>query len=226
MRKVIGLLGLIFAGIISIALVHPALAQTSTARIYFEPSAPTFPEETPVGTKFNVTVWTQNFTSIEIGGSQIYLEFNDDIINVTRWWAPDWDADFFMPDPHSALPTPPDDAGYMHLGAGRGRILIAVLKGGLPPVAPWAHDGKICIFEFNITQGPTPGLSSVLKMNTTDTYLLDSEAGEIAGVIMENGTYTIIPEFLPVVALAFFIAAAILTVLITRKASMLRFGIS
>jgi len=164
-----------------------------------------------------VTVSVENFTTIEIGGAQVYLEFNDSIINVTRWWAPTWDPDFFMPEPPPAtlLPAPPDP-GYLHISPGKGRVLVSVSKGGLPPTAPWGHDGKIAVLEFNITKGAPPELSSILKINATDTYLLDKTAAEIPDVIIEDGSYTIIPELLPIVALLIFISSTA-TALILRK---------
>jgi hypothetical protein len=91
------------------------------------------------------------------------------------------------------LPNPPDP-GYLHISAGKGRILIAVSKGGMPPTAPWGHDGKIAIIEFKITAVPTnPGekYSTTLKIGTSDTYLLDNSASEIPGVTKQNGYYEI-----------------------------------
>jgi hypothetical protein len=123
------------------------------------------------------------------------MEFNDTIINATRWFAPTWDPNFFMPTtPAPALLPNPPDPGYQHISAGKGRILIAVSKGGLPPTAPWGHDGKIAIIEFKITAVPTnPGekYSTTLKIDTSDTYLLDNSASEIPGVTKQNGYYEI-----------------------------------
>ncbi|MBS7281430.1 MAG: hypothetical protein KIH09_16550, partial [Candidatus Freyarchaeota archaeon] len=126
---------------------------------------------------------------------QIRLEFNDSIINVTRWICPHGDPDFFMPEPPTAteLPTSPDP-GYVHLAPGKGYIKISVSKGGLPPSPPWGHSGKMAIIEFNITAVPTePGrkYASTLMINNSDTYLLDPYAYEILGVSKENGYYEI-----------------------------------
>ena len=211
----IGLLALMLVAIISNAFVHPSLA--AAPRIYLDPHDNTFPETTPVGTKFNVTVWVGD--SPDIGGAQVYLEFNDDIINVTRWFVPSLsDSNFFYygATKISTLPDPPDP-GYIHVGVGHGCVKVAVLNGYLPPVAPWGHNGTIAIFEFNITKGPPPLLSSVLKINTTDTYLLDPDGSEVLGVAKEDASYTIIPEFLPLVALSLFIALTAAVVLLRKK---------
>jgi len=161
--------------------------------IYIEPSNNIYTNDTAyLGMKFNVTVWCTHITQ-DLGGAQICLHFNDSIINVTRWWAPDWDPDFFMPSPYSALPNPPNP-GYIHVGTWDGYIKVSVMKGGLPPTAPWGHDGKIAIIEFNITAIPTvqgTKYTSGLVINNTDTYLLDSSASKIPGVVKKDGYYEI-----------------------------------
>ncbi|MEM1540477.1 MAG: hypothetical protein QXJ07_03750 [Candidatus Bathyarchaeia archaeon] len=116
-----------------------------------------------LGMKFNITVWVQ--TTAELGGAQVYLEFDDSIINVTRWICPHGDPDFFLPEPPQAteLPASPDP-GYVHLAPNKGYIKIAVCKGGLPPTAPWGHSGKIAIIEFKITAIPTqPGTKTASR---------------------------------------------------------------
>ncbi|MDH7563920.1 MAG: cohesin domain-containing protein [Candidatus Bathyarchaeota archaeon] len=168
-------------------------------RIYLTPSDNTFyTNETSVGYRFNVTVSVENTTDLDVAGAQIYMEFNDSIVNVTRWFVPAADPDFFMPSPYAALPTPPD-AGYIHLPSGLGCIKIAVSKGGLPPVAPWGHDGKIAIIEFVIKAAPTSGaFNCALHIDTIDTFLLDPLASEIPNVTKEDGTYTYTYVAIPV----------------------------
>ncbi|MEM1540479.1 MAG: hypothetical protein QXJ07_03760 [Candidatus Bathyarchaeia archaeon] len=162
-------------------------------RIYLSPSNNFFDTGTAyVGFKFNVTVWTEIDT--DVGGANIKLVFNDDILMVTRWICPHGDPDFFMPEPPQAteLPASPDP-GYVHVGPGVGYVLIAVSKGGLPPTAPWGHSGKIAIFEFKVKEIPLKlgMLECVLNINNADTYLLDPEAKEIPDVKKEDGLYRI-----------------------------------
>ncbi|MBS7632929.1 hypothetical protein KEJ15_04815 [Candidatus Bathyarchaeota archaeon] len=166
-------------------------AECSSA-VYVDPAMCVFTTRTAsIGTKFNVTLWCNDVT--DIGGAQIYMEFNDSIINVTRWFVPSSDPQFFMPSPYTAMPTPPDP-NYWHLAEGIGRIMIAVVKGGLPPSPPWGHEGKIAIIEFNITAIPAePGtkLSTTLRINNPDTYLLDPDNKEIEIGSKINGYYEI-----------------------------------
>lgn len=174
----------------------PTVHALPDPRIYLDPSDNTFYSNvTSVGHRFNVTIWVENTTDTEIGGAQVHMEFDDSMINVTRWWAPTWDANFFIPEPPPAtlLPAPPDP-GYLHIAAGKGRIEISVSKGGLPPTAPWGHDGKIAILEFTITAAPPEDgqLTCPLHINTTATYLLDSIGSEVPSVTKEDGTYSFI----------------------------------
>ncbi|MGQ9624691.1 MAG: cohesin domain-containing protein [Candidatus Bathycorpusculaceae bacterium] len=173
-------------------------SQTET-RIYLEPSNIIYyTNTTSIGHLFNVTVICENVT-VDLGGAQIYMEFNDSIINATRWWYVPEAEGGFMPEPVTALPTPPNP-GYVHIGPGKGRIQVAVSKGGLPPTAPWGHDGKIAIIEFNVTAVPTDGaLTTALTINHTDTYLLDTSATEVPDVVKEDGAYTIIYVLKPTV---------------------------
>jgi len=185
--------GLTISVIISLLSMIFTLSPVSatTTLIYLDPSNNIYTTDTAyVGYKFNVTVWVEN--APDIGGANVKLVFDDSIINVTRWWAPYWDPDFFMPDPYKALPSPPNP-GYIHVSSGNGYVKVAVSKAGYPPVAPWGHNGTICILEFIITAVPTePGkYTSSLLIDSAATYLLDPVADEIPGVVKENGYYEI-----------------------------------
>ena len=179
--------------ITSSVAVYRVSAQATT--IYLNPSNNVYTTSTvSVGFKFNVSVWVQN-TAVPIGGAQIYMEFNDSIINATRWFVPDTNSSFFMPEPPAVtiVPPPPDPA-YIHIGSNLGSIGgLSVSKGGLPPVAPWGHDGLIMIIEFKVTAVPSsPGkFTSALHMNTADTFLLDADANTIGGVVVQDGHYEV-----------------------------------
>jgi hypothetical protein len=186
----------IFAAFVIISMLAMTFGVFSvhavSTRIYLAPSNNIYTTDTAsVGTKFNVTVWTENAPNV--GGAQVYLEFNDTVINVTRWFEPKNDPQYiFYGKGTSALPTPPNDAAYQHLGLNRGKVLVSVSL--FPPAPPYfTGSGKICIFEFKITKVPTTGnYTSGLIINTSDTYMLDGDTGsEIAGVVKENGSYKI-----------------------------------
>jgi len=163
-------------------------------RIYLGTPNPTFySNDTSVGQRFNVSVFVENATNL--GGAQVYMEFNDTVINATQWFVPSADPQFFMPQPPAptALPAPPD-LSYVHISSGLGSIgALAVLKGGTPPVAPWGHAGLILTIEFEIKTAPPVGgqVTSQLHINATDTFMVDGDTGfNVPNVTIEDGTFT------------------------------------
>jgi len=178
--------------VLSVFAIFPNVHAVPTPTISLTPSSNIYTTDTAyVGYKFNVTVSCSDVPSL--GGANIKLEFNDTIINATRWWAPYWDPSFFMPLPYKALPSPPYSIGYIHVSPGNGYVKVAVSKAGEPPTAPWGHNGTICIFEFNVTALPPKlgELNCTLKIDSAATYLLDPTAAEVPGVVKNNGWYEI-----------------------------------
>jgi len=162
-------------------------------RIYLDPSANTFYSNvTDVGDRFNVTVWVENVTNV--GGAQVYMDFDDSIVNVTRWFEPTSDPQYiFYGRSTSALPTPPNDVSYIHIGPGNGSVLISVSL--FPPNPPYfTGTGKICTFELALTAAaPVDGqLTSRLRIDSTNTFLLDGDSGLEIPVTKEDGSYTYI----------------------------------
>lgn len=181
--------------VVSVLLTTFAVFKVSAAgtRIYLDPSNNVFDATTTsVGTRFNVTVMVEN--TPDAGAWEIYMEFNDTILRVTRWFEPTPDPQYiFAGKTTSALPAPPDP-GYVHLSAGKGRLQVAASLFPTPPTqTPASGSGKVCILEFNITMVPTEPdskLTSVLRLDTADTYFLDPDGFEIPAT-KENGSYEI-----------------------------------
>jgi hypothetical protein len=177
-----------------LTFIVPVLSNTppTIPTIYLDPSEYIFySNETNVGQLFNVSVWIRDTPSgdINVGGVQVHLEFNDTLINCTRWIVPSSDSSFFMPSPYTALPEPPNP-GYVHVSPDLGYVEVAVSKGGLPPTAPWGHDGIICIFEFEIKALPPRDgeVSCPLHINNTNTFVINQESSEIE-TNKEDGSY-------------------------------------
>jgi hypothetical protein len=195
---------LMFFATFAVFSVHAA-----TTRVYLDPSNNAYTVDSAhVGTRFNVTVWTENAPNV--GGAQVYLEFNDTILRVSRWFEPKNDPQYiFFGKGTSALPTPPNDVNYQHLGPNRGRSLVSVSL--FPPTPPYfTGSGKICIFELNITKVPTePGkFTSGLIINSGETFLLDGDTGNEITVTKENGSYEISKEVAPPKTFTLAITAA------------------
>ena len=168
-------------------------AASSNPSISFEQSNYIYSTSTTAaGTRFNVSIQVQN--APDFGGLEVYMEYNDSIINATRWFEPTWNSSYILYGlASSTLPSAPN-TGYHHIGLNRGQIQIGINKGGLPPVAPWAHSGLAMIIEFNITAVPTVGgdkFTTDLGINYPDTFLLDPAGAPISPVDVQDGYYEI-----------------------------------
>lgn len=209
------------------ALIFPGLA-AGEARVYFDQSQNVFPEATPLGTKFNVTVWVENVANL--GAAQVHLEFDDTMLRVTRWFEPKNDPQYvFNGRGTLGQPDTENDTGYRHLTTGMGMAQVAVML--FPPDAPYfTGSGKICILEFNITAGPPPPvLTSILTLhNSTNhgyTYLLDGDTQLDLPLTLDDGSYTFVPEFVPLLALSLMVASTTIAVLLKRKRATQKLGI-
>lgn len=113
---------------------HVSFAQGNPT-IYLQPTENVFyTNQTLVGYRFNVTVWVRDAPQIAVW--QAHMEFNDSVINVTRWIEPTNDPQYvFHGKTTLANPTPPDP-GYVHLDAGKGRIQVMA---NLFPTPPHNH---------------------------------------------------------------------------------------
>ena len=181
--------------------------QAISTRIYLDPSVYAYDTtNATVGTLFNVTVKVDDVpptpsssepTIMGAGAWQVYIEFNDTNINVTRWYEPTTDPTYlFFGKTDSPLPAPPDP-GYVHLSPGMGRTQVA---GSLMPTPP-AQNGtsgpgpfKLCILTFNITKLPdisSGSLRSNFHIGPADTYLLDTDGTDIPSNV-EDGSYTVV----------------------------------
>jgi hypothetical protein len=197
--------------VVSVLLTTFAVFNVSAAgtRIYLDPSSNVFDATTiSVGTKFNVTVMVEN--APDVAAWNFYMEFNDTVLRVTRWFEPTKDPQYiFAGKTTSALPPPPDP-GYVHLSAGKGGVQVAASLFPTPPAqTPASGSGKVCILEFNITMVPTEPdskLTSVLRIDTVDTYFLDPDGVEIPGT-RENGSYEINKPAVPKVKYTLFVDA-------------------
>jgi len=142
-----------------------------------------------VGRTFRVIVWVQNVSNI--GAWQVYMEFNDDIINITQWIEPATDSHYiFYGKTTNTIPTPPD-AAYVHLAAGKGRVNVAAVLLPTPPQQqPGNGTGMLCTIEYEILQVPPKDeqITCQLDINTTDTYMLDPDGVEVQNVTKYGAT--------------------------------------
>jgi hypothetical protein len=108
-------------------------------------------------------------------------------------------------------PWNPDWPGY-------GKVSVGSNLWPPPPSGkPFYGTGKLFIIECNITAVPPEGIvySDVLRINHSDTYLLNSENNAI-DVVIEDGYYSI-PEFQVMVLLPIFTTLTFLAFFIKKK---------
>jgi len=158
-----------------------------------------------IGTTFNVTVWVSSDTyPWKLMMWQVYLTWNDDLINVTQVWGEvtgDWTYRAWPNDNFDGRNWDPEyvfykkvggmigNPYYYHLGPGQAALKICDTRySDLDVTAP----KKLCAIEFKIVKLPERGetLSCILGINNIDTFLYDSE-GEISGVVKQDGYYEI-----------------------------------
>ncbi|MEM3697561.1 MAG: hypothetical protein QXQ94_08715 [Candidatus Bathyarchaeia archaeon] len=221
-----------------IALNLPiAHAQDTTTRIYLEPSENIYHvPPTTVGTLFNITCWVEDV--IDLAAWQVGIIFNDTIINFTRWFEPTWDSQYVFYG-NVTMATPSDEpypgggyylTNFWHIPQwnpnwpGYGQIKVGTAR--FPPPSPgqgFSGTGKLFIIECNITAVPPEGVtySDVLRINHTDTYLLNSEGNEMENVVIEDGYYSI-PEFQVILLLPILTGLASLAFFVKKKLGKLQ----
>jgi hypothetical protein len=142
-----------------------------------------------VGRTFRVIVWVQNVSNI--GAWQVYMEFNDSIVNVTKWIEPATDSHYiFYGKTTQAVQTPPD-ASYVNLSPGKGRIQVAAVLQPTPPQQqPGNGTGMLCTIEYEVLQVPPKDEQTTcqLDINATDTYMLDPDGVEVQNVTKYGAT--------------------------------------
>jgi len=156
-----------------------ALSLNST-RIYLEPSDYLFDAATVnVGYEFNVTVKVHDVK--DLASWQVRINFNDSIINPTRWFEPVWNLSYVFYGRGTFAVPPPPQILYYHWGPGSGSVQAGSMILPMQTGTGFNGDGLVAIFEFEIIAIPSTSetYSSVLMIDNPDTNLLDSNVDEI-----------------------------------------------
>jgi hypothetical protein len=163
--------------------ITSVFAAPSGVVFYVDPAVNYFETgSTPVGFKFNVTVyWNDTGSPLnEAYAYQVNLQYNATLLNCTRAWRPTWDSSWLFYG-KSVVGIPPSFGnGYVMVGDS----LLGVAS------ASSAHS-PLAIFEFQILQAPPEGgqLSCTLNIDNEDTYWLDTDLNTQTPT-KTNGTYT------------------------------------
>jgi hypothetical protein len=172
--------------------------------IYLDPSNYIFDADTvSIGHQFNVTIRVKDLAKLMM--FQVYLTFDDSIINVTQFtgeatgredairaWPNDdlegrsWDSQYVFYNKAGGMVGNPS---YYHLGPGRGAVKIGDTLFS-DATLNTSKTYKLASIELTITKMPPEGgkLSCTLGINNTDTYLYEV-AGQISGVTKMDGYY-------------------------------------
>ena len=235
-REVEILTGILIAALLALSVVPSSYCSpTNTITIYFDPQTYVFSSSTPVGTKFNVTIWV-NSTEYpwNLMMFQVYVIFNASLVNVTelegvsgagniRAWPNEnlggrsWDEQYvFYGQSGGAIGNPV----YYDLGDGMGAVMLGDLVTG-----DLSIDGpkKLCAIEFEIKVVPpegSPPLSCDFTLNPSPDTILYTSEGEITDIILGSGQY-VVPEFSMCFLLALMVAVSF-TVIYIKKSRMIR----
>jgi len=136
-----------------------------------------------IGDKFNVTVWVNtevNSSYVKIYAWQVLLSFNSSLLNVTRaGYTAGGTSQFFSGHTTISLPV-----NYR-----ADSVLIGENLQSDDFKAP--DNGSLCWIEFQIRAAPTGNntLTCPLKINNTDTFMLDPDQFVVPDVILHDGVY-------------------------------------
>jgi hypothetical protein len=220
---------LFFAMLSSLVAVNSAHCKSDPQTIYLDPSAYYFDSTTPVGTKFNATVWVSSDAyPWNLMMWQVQMNFNDTLLNCTtfagsvtgnpesiRAWPNQdlngsiWDASYVFYNTADTIGNPT----YYHNSPGSGSIVIGDIIANNKSISAAK---KLCQFEFEIEVTPPEGTiwNSSLSLDASYTYLYDYN-GAITGVILESGSY-IIPENSTALLLSLMVATVFAAIFIDK----------
>ena len=144
-------------------------------------------DTTPVGTRFNATVWVYEVT--DLYNYQIRLSIDDTLLSITRAWIPNWDLEWiFHGQAMTFAPSPLfEDADSD--GSNEAVTLGCTLLGNIPGVD---GTGLLAIVEFEILYAPLAGETATCDLNIDDpeTFIENSNL-ENMDFTPVNGYYEI-----------------------------------
>jgi len=204
----IALLSLLLFSVIAAFPVHALPANS----MWIEPSTIDLTGTTPIGYKFNVTVWL-NVTD-PTNSWQFYVVYNKQYLNASRldytgsgksMWAGTWATDSVLPsfDHHNTT----------HDFVLHGEVLKASAEN--------TGSGSLSWVEFEVIQKPPEGETVTLHLALDVSGVFESTAMDKSFVPLTlsfGEAQVIIPEFpLAVLLIAFFVVASTIAVVFRKK---------
>jgi len=139
---------------------------------------------TPIGTRFNATVWVYDVTSLF--AHQVKLAVDDSLLNITNAWIPRTDPSYVF----YGLPTMPVGPTFYDTESD-GKYESVLVGDTILGTGSFNGTGLLAIVEMEIIYAPETGEeTSDLNINNVDTFLLDSSLSDIPSIKID-GLYRI-----------------------------------
>jgi len=176
---------------LSLAVAFPVHSSVADVEFYVDPPVNSYPDSTPLHTRFNVTVmWKDTgFPLNPVFAWQVAMYYDLTLLNCTRAWQLVWDTDYIFYGMTTVKPSPVLDPGSvmimdaLYSGSGSGSLK------------------KLAILEMEIMYIPPTTASSALNINNPDSFWSPNGIDWYTP-ILTDGIYTVtsggipgIPEF-------------------------------
>ncbi|MEM2129937.1 MAG: S8 family serine peptidase, partial [Candidatus Bathyarchaeia archaeon] len=183
-------------------------SSANSTRVYLDPSEYLFNASSIyVGYRFNVTVWINSTEPYTVMMWQVFLSYNDKLINATRQWNPPTESWVIRGWPNTNFNGRNWDSAYLFYGLSGGVIgdpvfmpahaspigLPAIMIGDIifSDINASGEPKKLCTIEFEIKALPAENqtLSSVLDIDNSQTFVYNFN-GEVP-IYKYNGYYAV-----------------------------------
>jgi hypothetical protein len=182
--------------------------------MWIEPTTIQLNETTPVGYRFNVTIYAN--LSVASYAWQFYLTYNKAHLNVTGCWYSKGDKSEWA----GTRPTSSVQPSYGTHNATHNYAFFGESLQGVVETPPGSY--SLAIVQFEVVSVPPEGqiYQSELRLDIPgpfNSYVLDPDLNEIQPLNFGGTTYTIIPEFSAPMLLMLMLLASLCTILLRKK---------
>lgn len=182
---------------IAVFTSHPKVAKAQLEiTAYVDPQIIIYaPENATLGQRFNVTIWINATETFQLMMWQVFLSYDDSIINITRGWPnmnePNWDPEYVFYNKGGQAVNPiyyrETNSPIGKPGVMLGHTLLTEIDVTSPK--------KVCVVEFEITKVEN-GLpfTCELGINNAQTFFYRGGAQQL-DVTLIGGEYNFVSEF-------------------------------
>ena len=184
--------------------------------MWIEPSKIELEPTTPIGYKFNVTIYAN--LSVSSYAWQFYLTYNKAHLNATGCWYSKGGKSEWA----GTRPTSPQTPSYGTHNATHNYVLFAESLQGVVETPPGSY--SLAIVQFEVVSVPPEGqiYQSELRLDISGAFnscVLDPDLNEIQPLNFGGTTYTMIPELPPLILLTLTLTAPIIAAWLKKKST-------